>query len=120
MVYNRSRNSVCFINSSLTVTEFSLAATSSVIQDNSQANYLSKATEQTPNGCFIIYGMIDGGLPERIIIDAKRGTVLQSITSGTRYTGLKRERCGGVEFPEAVVMYNGFTGRPIYFKPTSD
>lgn len=92
---------------------------SGIIKNCAQANYLEKKTKQTPNGSFIVYGMKDGSIPQYIILDGKKGTVIQysGFPSGV-VSDYERECVGSVNFDDIVVMYNGYTGKPIFYKPT--
>lgn len=122
MVYSMSDGCAYFINSSLTITSTSTAllhGSIGIIKNNAQANYLAKQTKQTPNGSFIVYGMGDSPTPQYIILDGKKGTVLQrSAFLSDVVSDSERECVGSVNFDDIVVMYNGYTGKPIFYKPT--
>ena len=122
MVYSMSNGYTYLINSSLTITSINTSlgsGDSGIIKECAQANYLAKKTKQTPNGSFIVYGMKDGSTPQYIILDGKKGTVIQY--SGFPFSvvsDVERECVGSVNFDDIVVMYNGYTGKPIFYKPT--
>lgn len=122
MVYSMSNGYTYLINSSLTITSINTslgAGDSGIIKENAQANYLAKQTKQTPNGSFIVYGMKDGSIPQYIILDGKKGTVIQySGFPSSVVSDSERECVGSVNFDDIVVMYNGYTGKPIFYKPT--
>lgn len=122
MVYSMSNGYTYLINSSLTITSINTslgAGDSGIIKEMAQANYLAKKTKQTPNGSFIVYGMKDGSTPQYIILDGKKGTVIQySGFPSSVVSDVERECVGSVNFDDIVVMYNGYTGKPIFYKPT--
>lgn len=122
MVYSMSNGYTYLINSSLTITSINTslgAGDSGIIKELAQANYLAKKTKQTPNGSFIVYGMKDGSTPQYIILDGKKGTVIQySGFPSSVVSDAERECVGSVNFDDIVVMYNGYTGKPIFYKPT--
>lgn len=122
MVYSMSNGYTYLINPSLTITSINTnlgSGDSGIIKNCAQANYLEKKTKQTPNGSFIVYGMKDGSIPQYIILDGKKGTVIQysGFPSGV-VSDYERECVGSVNFDDIVVMYNGYTGKPIFYKPT--
>ena len=122
MVYSMSNGYTYLINPSLTITSINTnlgSGDSGIIKKNAQANYLAKQTKQTPNGSFIVYGMKDGSIPQYIILDGKKGTVIQySGFPSSVVSDSERECVGSVNFDDIVVMYNGYTGKPIFYKPT--
>ena len=122
MVYSMSDGRAYFINPSLTITSTNTALVPGdlgIIKKNAQANYLAKKTKQTPNGSFIVYGMKDGSIPQYIILDGKKGTVIQNyVFPSSVVSDSERECVGSVNFDDIVVMYNGYTGKPIFYKPT--
>lgn len=122
MVYSMSNGYTYLINPSLTITSINTnlgSGDSGIIKKNAQANYLAKQTKQTPNGSFIVYGMKDGSIPQYIILDGKKGTVIQySGFPSSIVSDYERECVGSVNFDDIVVMYNGYTGKPIFYKPT--
>lgn len=122
MVYSMSNGYTYLINPSLTITSINTnlgSGDSGIIKKNAQANYLAKQTKRTPNGSFIVYGMKDGSIPQYIILDGKKGTVIQySGFPSSVVSDSERECVGSVNFDDIVVMYNGYTGKPIFYKPT--
>ena len=122
MVYSMSNGYTYLINPSLTITSINTnlgSGDSGIVKKNAQANYLAKQTKQTPNGSFIVYGMKDGSIPQYIILDGKKGTVIQySGFPSSIVSDYERECVGSVNFDDIVVMYNGYTGKPIFYKPT--
>lgn len=122
MVYSMSNGYTYLINPSLTITSINTnlgSGDSGIIKNYAQANYLTKQTKQTPNGSFIVYGMKDGSIPQYIILDGKKGTVIQySGFPSSVVSDSERECVGSVNFDDIVVMYNGYTGKPIFYKPT--
>lgn len=123
MVYSMSNGYTYLINPSLTITSINTnlgSGDSGIIKENAQANYLAKKTKRTPNGSFIVYGMKDGSIPQYIILDGKKGTVIQySGFPSSVVSDYERECVGSVNFDDIVVMYNGYTGKPIFYKPTN-
>lgn len=123
MVYSMSNGYTYLINPSLTITSINTnlgSGDSGIVKKNAQANYLAKQTKQTPNGSFIVYGMKDGSIPQYIILDGKKGTVIQySGFPSSIVSDYERECVGSVNFDDIVVMYNGYTGKPIFYKPTA-
>lgn len=122
MVYSMSNGYTYLINPSLTITSINTnlgSGDSGIIKGSAQANYLAKQTKQTPNGSFIVYGMKDSSIPQYIILDGKKGTVIQySGFPSSVVSDSERECVGSVNFDDIVVMYNGYTGKPIFYKPT--
>ncbi len=122
MVYSMSNGYTYLINSSLTITSINTSlgsGDSGIIKNYAQASYLAKKTKQTPNGSFIVYGMKDGSTPQYIILDGKKGTIIQySGFPSSVVFDYERECVGSVNFDDIVVMYNGYTGKPIFYKPT--
>lgn len=122
MVYSMSNGCTYLINPSLTITSINTnlgSGDSGIIKKDAQANYLAKQTKRTPNGSFIVYGMKDGSIPQYIILDGKKGTVIQySGFPSSVVSDSERECVGSVNFDDIVVMYNGYTGKPIFYKPT--
>lgn len=122
MVYSMSNGYTYLINPSLTITSINTnlgSGDSGIIKNCAQANYLEKKTKQTPNGSFIVYGMKDDSTPQYIILDGKKGTVIQySGFPSSVVSDYERECVGSVNFDDIVVMYNGYTGKPIFYKPT--
>ena len=122
MVYSMSNGYTYLINQSLTITSINTnlgSGDSGIIKKNAQASYLAKQTKQTPNGSFIVYGMKDASIPQYIILDGKKGTVIQySGFPSSVVSDSERECVGSVNFDDIVVMYNGYTGKPIFYKPT--
>lgn len=122
MVYSMSNGYTYLINPSLTITSINTnlgSGDSGIIKEHAQANYLAKQTKRTPNGSFIVYGMKDGSIPQYIILDGKKGTVIQySGFPSSVVSDSERECVGSVNFDDIVVMYNGYTGKPIFYKPT--
>ena len=63
--------------------------------------------------------MKDGSIPQYIILDGKKGTIIQySGFPSSVVSDSERECVGSVNFDDIVVMYNGYTGKPIFYKPT--
>lgn len=122
MVYSMSNGYTYLINPSLTITSINTnlgSGDSGIIKNCAQANYLEKKTKQTPNGSFIVYGMKDDSTPQYIILDGKKGTIIQySGFPSSVVSDYERECVGSVNFDDIVVMYNGYTGKPIFYKPT--
>lgn len=122
MVYSMSNGYTYLINPSLTITSINTnlgSGDSGIIKKYAQANYLAKKTKRTPNGSFIVYGMKDGSIPQYIILDGKKGTIIQySGFPSSVVSDSERECVGSVNFDDIVVMYNGYTGKPIFYKPT--
>lgn len=122
MIYSMGNGCTYLINPSLTITSINTyigLGDSGIIKNNAQANYLAKPTQLTPNGSFIIYGMRDSSTPYYIILDGKKGTIIQySGFQPSTVTDSERECVGSVNFDDIVVMYNGYTGKPIFYKPT--
>lgn len=122
MVYSMSNGYTYLINPSLTITSINTnlgSGDSGIIKNCAQANYLEKKTKQTPNGSFIVYGMKDDSTPQYIILDGKKGTIIQySRFPSSVVSDYERECVGSVNFDDIVVMYNGYTGKPIFYKPT--
>lgn len=122
MVYSMSNGYTYLINPSLTITSINTnlgSGDSGIIKKYAQANYLAKKTKRTPNGSFIVYGMKDGSIPQYIILDGKKGTIIQySGFPSSIVSDYERECVGSVNFDDIVVMYNGYTGKPIFYKPT--
>lgn len=123
MVYSMSNGYTYLINPSLTITSINTnlgSGDSGIIKKYAQANYLAKKTKRTPNGSFIVYGMKDGSIPQYIILDGKKGTIIQySGFPSSIVSDYERECVGSVNFDDIVVMYNGYTGKPIFYKPTN-
>lgn len=123
MVYSMSNGYTYLINPSLTITSINTnlgSGDSGIIKNCAQANYLEKKTKQTPNGSFIVYGMKDDSTPQYIILDGKKGTIIQySGFPSSVVSDYERECVGSVNFDDIVVMYNGYTGKPIFYKPTN-
>lgn len=122
MVYSMSNGYTYLINPSLTITSINTnlgSGDSGIIKNCAQANYLEKKTKQTPNSSFIVYGMKDDSTPQYIILDGKKGTIIQySGFPSSVVSDYERECVGSVNFDDIVVMYNGYTGKPIFYKPT--
>lgn len=122
MVYSMSNGYTYLINPSLTITSINTnlgSGDSGIIKNCAQANYLEKKTKRTPNGSFIVYGMKDDSTPQYIILDGKKGTIRQYFGfPSSVVSDYERECVGSVNFDDIVVMYNGYTGKPIFYKPT--
>lgn len=122
MIYSMGNGYTYLINPSLTIMSINTcigSGDSGIIKNCAQANYLAKPTQRTPNGSFIIYGMKNSSTPQYIILDGKKGTIIQySGFPSSNVADSERECVGSVNFDDIVVMYNGYTGKPIFYKST--